>query len=114
MPPKNSEKIFAGKKMGCHYMKQEEINSLIVAKAKENKTVVRLKGGDPFVFGRGGEEIEALKKADIPYAVIPGITSAIAAAEYAGIPVTHRNLSRSFHVITGPYGTGQRCAFGKL
>lgn len=99
--PKNSEKIFAGKKMGCHYMKQEEINSLIIKKAKENKTVVRLKGGDPFVFGRGGEEAEALKAENIPYCLIPGITSAIGAAEYAGIPVTHRGVSRSFHVITG-------------
>jgi uroporphyrinogen III methyltransferase/synthase len=107
LAPKDSEKIFAGKKMGCHYMPQEEINSLIIKKANENKTVVRLKGGDPFVFGRGGEEIEVLKKADIPYAVIPGITSAIAAAEYVGIPVTHRNLSRGFHVITGHTAQGR-------
>lgn len=95
------EKIYAGKRSGRHYMKQEEINDLIVSKAKEGKTVVRLKGGDPFVFGRGGEEISALMEHKIPFDEVPGITSAIAIPAEAGIPVTHRGLSRSLHIITG-------------
>lgn len=95
------EKIYVGKRGGRHYIKQEEITSLIVSKAKEGKTVVRLKGGDPFVFGRGGEEIQALIENRIPFDEVPGITSAIAIPAEAGIPVTHRGLSRSFHVITG-------------
>lgn len=99
--PETSEKIYVGKEVGSHSFHQEEINEIIVKKALEGKRVVRLKGGDPFVFGRGGEEILALQKACIPYEVIPGITSAIAAAAYAGIPVTHRGVSQSFHVITG-------------
>lgn len=99
--PPNCEKIYVGKVVGNHSFQQEDINEIIVKKALEGKRVVRLKGGDPFVFGRGGEEIISLKEAGIPYEVIPGITSAIAAATYAGIPVTHRGMSRSFHVITG-------------
>lgn len=99
--PVACEKIYVGKEVGNHSWKQEEINELLVKKALEGKRVVRLKGGDPFVFGRGGEEVLTLKEADIPYEVIPGITSAIAAAAYAGIPVTHRGVSQSFHVITG-------------
>ena len=95
------EKIYAGKRGGSHYMKQEEISQLIVDKANEGKTVVRLKGGDPFVFGRGGEEIMALKENNIPFDELPGITSAIAIPAEAGIPITHRGMSRSFHVITG-------------
>lgn len=99
--PKECEKIYVGKEVGIHSRKQPEINEIIVKKALEGKRVVRLKGGDPFVFGRGGEEVLALQEASIPYEVIPGITSAIAAATYAGIPITHRGISRSFHVITG-------------
>lgn len=95
------EKIYVGKRMGVHSKKQEEINALLVEKAKEGRRVVRLKGGDPFVFGRGGEEILALKKAGIEVHEIPGITSAIAVPAAAGIPVTNRKMSRSFHVITG-------------
>lgn len=95
------EKIYVGKRSGYHSMKQEEINQVIVKKALEHKNVVRLKGGDSFVFGRGGEEILAMEKEGIPYMVIPGVTSAIAAPECAGIPVTHRGASQSFHVITG-------------
>ncbi len=94
-------KIYVGKQAGCHYKKQEEINAILVECAKNHKIVVRLKGGDPFVFGRGGEEIEALTAQGIPYEVIPGITSSVAVPECAGIPVTHRGISRSFHVITG-------------
>ena len=95
------EKVYVGKRNGKHSMKQEEINTLLVEKAKTGKRVVRLKGGDPFVFGRGGEEILALKQEHIPVEEVPGITSSIAVPAAAGIPVTHRKLSRSFHVITG-------------
>lgn len=95
------EKIYVGKEAGKHYKKQEEINEILISCAKRHEIVVRLKGGDPFVFGRGGEEIDALNRYGIPYEVIPGITSAVAVPECAGIPVTHRGVSRSFHVITG-------------
>lgn len=95
------EKIYVGKEAGKHYKRQEEISAILVACAKTHNLVVRLKGGDSFVFGRGGEEIEALTEYNIPYEVIPGVTSAVAVPECAGIPVTHRGLSRSFHVITG-------------
>ena len=94
-------KVYVGKRAGRHSMKQEEINRLLVELGKEGLYVVRLKGGDPFVFGRGGEEALALAAEGIPYEIIPGVTSAVAVPECAGIPVTHRSLSRSFHVITG-------------
>lgn len=95
------EKIYVGKTPGNHTMLQEEINQLLIQKASIYPIIVRLKGGDPFVFGRGGEEVLALKQHGIAYEVIPGVTSAIAAATYAGIPITHRGSSQSFHVITG-------------
>ena len=94
------ERIYVGKQAGRHYMKQGEINGLLVRLAEQGKRVVRLKGGDPFVFGRGGEEILALKEAGISWEIVPGVTSAVAVPECAGIPVTHRDLSRSFHVMT--------------
>lgn len=97
----NAEKICVGKRSGTHSESQENINRLMVEKAREDKTVVRLKGGDPFVFGRGGEEIIALNESGIPFDIIPGISSAIAVPELAGIPVTHRLSSRSVHIITG-------------
>lgn len=96
-----TEMIYVGKSPQRHTLKQEEINNLLVANALEGKTVTRLKGGDPFVFGRGGEEAEALYKAGIPFEVVPGVTSAIAVPTYAGIPVTHRGLASNFAVITG-------------
>jgi uroporphyrinogen III methyltransferase/synthase len=96
-----AEMIYVGKKAAAHSMSQEQINALLIEKALEGKRVVRLKGGDPFVFGRGGEECEALAAAGIPFEVVPGITAAIAAAAYAGIPVTHRDLNSSFTIITG-------------
>ncbi|MFV0503313.1 MAG: uroporphyrinogen-III C-methyltransferase [Lachnospirales bacterium] len=99
---KNScKKIYVGKSVGNHTIDQEEINNIIVQEALKNNIVVRLKGGDPFVFGRGGEEILKLKENNIPYKIIPGVTSAIAGLGYAGIPITHRGISRGFHVITG-------------
>lgn len=93
--------IYVGKKEGTHTLPQDEINRLIVQKALEGKTVTRLKGGDPFIFGRGGEEAEALTVHDIPFEIVPGVTSAIAAAAYAGIPVTHRNLTSTLAFVTG-------------
>ncbi len=95
------EKIYVGKRYGCHSRGQLEINALLIKKAREGKTVVRLKGGDPYVFGRGGEEFMALRDAGIRCEVIPGITSAIAVPAAAGIPVTHRGLSDSVTVVTG-------------
>lgn len=98
--PAAAEKRYMGKRRGHHSASQVEICNLLIAKAREGKTVVRLKGGDPFVFGRGGEEMLALQKAGIPCEEIPGISSAIAIPAEAGIPVTHRGLSQSIHIIT--------------
>ncbi len=98
---KDAEKIYVGKKEGTHTLSQEEINCLLIEKAKEGKIVARLKGGDPFLFGRGGEEAEELAKEDISFEIIPGITSAIAVPAYAGIPVTHRDYTSTLAIITG-------------
>ena len=96
-----AELIYAGKRSKDHAMPQEEINELLVAKARTGKRVVRLKGGDPYVFGRGGEEAQALAAAKIPFEVVPGVSSVIAAPGYAGIPLTHREHCSSFTVFTG-------------
>ena len=96
-----AEKICVGKTATHHTREQDDINQLLVEKAKEGKVVVRLKGGDPFVLGRGGEEAEALVQEHIPFEVVPGVSSAVAAPAYAGIPVTYRGLASSFAVITG-------------
>lgn len=98
---KDAEFVYAGKRGGHHEMSQEEINQAIISKALENKIVCRLKGGDPFIFGRGGEEAEALASKGIEFEIVPGISSAIAVPAYAGIPLTHRKYSSSFAVITG-------------
>jgi uroporphyrinogen III methyltransferase / synthase len=99
--PDTAEIIYAGKKAGAHTLTQDEINALLVEKAREGKQVVRLKGGDPFVFGRGAEEAQALAAAKVPFAVVPGITSAIAGPAYAGIPVTHRGKNSHVTFFTG-------------
>ena len=104
--PENAEIICVGKRAGKHSAAQDEINAILVGKALDGHTVARLKGGDPFVFGRGGEEITELQKHGIAYEVIPGISSPIAVPELAGIPVTHRKTSRSFHVITAHTADG--------
>ena len=99
--PESAKRIYVGKKAGEHYKTQDEINELIIAQARENENVVRLKGGDPFVFGRGGEEILALMENDIKFEVIPGVTSAIGAPTSLGLPVTHRALATSVTIVTG-------------
>ncbi|MCW4007820.1 MAG: uroporphyrinogen-III C-methyltransferase [Candidatus Bathyarchaeota archaeon] len=99
--PEKAEKIYVGKSAGKHELSQEKINELLVSKALEGKKVVRLKGGDPFLFGRGGEEAEALAEKRIDFEVVPGVTSAIAAPAYAGIPLTHRDYASSVAIVTG-------------
>jgi uroporphyrinogen III methyltransferase / synthase len=99
--PETTEIIYAGKKAGAHTLEQNEINALLVERAREGKQVVRLKGGDPFLFGRGGEEAQALAAAGMPFEVVPGVTSAIAAPAYAGIPVTHRGMTSHVTFFTG-------------
>jgi uroporphyrinogen III methyltransferase/synthase len=95
------EKIYAGKSSSRHTLTQDEINNLLLARAQEGKQVVRLKGGDPYVFGRGGEEAQILAEAGVPFEVVPGVTSAIAAPAYAGIPVTHRDHASTVTFVTG-------------
>lgn len=99
--PADKECIYVGKRSGNHAVPQEGINQILLEQALAGKKVLRLKGGDPFVFGRGGEELELLAEHDIAFEIVPGITSAVAVAAYAGIPITHRDFTSSFHVITG-------------
>ncbi len=112
-----AEKIYVGKKGGDHTLPQGEINQLIIAKAREGKAVARLKGGDPFIFGRGGEEAEELAEAGIPFEVVPGVTSAIAVPAYAGIPLTHRDYTSTVAFVTGhedPTKEGSKIAWDKI
>ncbi|MEM8501851.1 MAG: uroporphyrinogen-III C-methyltransferase [Cyanobacteria bacterium P01_D01_bin.1] len=102
-----AERIHAGKRRGRHSMSQTEITQLLLRKAQEQAVVVRLKGGDPFVFGRGGEEMADLMAAGVPVEVVPGITAGIAAPAYAGIPVTHRGYSSSVTFVTGHESAGK-------
>jgi uroporphyrin-III C-methyltransferase len=101
MAPAQAERVFVGKRTGFHEIPQEQITNLIIQKAKMGGVVVRLKGGDPFIFGRGGEEVEALSAEGISFEVIPGISSSVAAPMYAGIPLTHRDYAASVAIITG-------------
>src|ERR1700751_520505 len=101
LSPKTAEIIYGGKRSKDHAIPQDELNGLLVAKAREGKTVVRLKGGDPYIFGRGGEEAAELAEANIAFEVVPGISSIVAGPNYAGIPITHRDHCSSFTVITG-------------
>jgi uroporphyrinogen III methyltransferase / synthase len=99
--PADALRVFAGKHAGAHCLPQARINALLVEQARLGRVVVRLKGGDPFVFGRGGEEALALASAGVPFEVVPGVSAAVAVPAYVGIPVTHRGLASSFAVVTG-------------
>lgn len=101
LAPKVAKKVYVGKRSGKHEVPQDKINELLVKAASEARTVVRLKGGDPFLFGRGGEEAEVLQENGIDFELVPGVTSAIATPEYAGIPLTHRDYASSVAVVTG-------------
>jgi uroporphyrin-III C-methyltransferase len=101
MAPEKAEKIFVGKRTGLHEVPQDQITNIIIEKAKEGGKVVRLKGGDPFIFGRGGEEAEALVAEGIEFEIVPGVSSSVAAPMYAGIPLTHRDYAASVAIITG-------------
>src|SRR6185295_10816109 len=99
--PKSAEIIYAGKRAKEHVIPQDELNRLLIEKAKAGKTVVRLKGGDPYVFGRGGEEAEELADAGVPFEVVPGVSSFVAVPNYGGVPLTHRNFCSKLTLITG-------------
>ena len=101
MIPKRAEKMYVGRDVGDDYKHQDTTNDMMVKFAKKNKNVVRLKGGDPFIFGRGGEEAEFLRKHKVKYEIIPGITSGMGSAEYSGIPLTHREYASSVVFVTG-------------
>jgi uroporphyrin-III C-methyltransferase len=113
--PDRAEKIYVGKEAGKHVVPQEKIAALLVEKALAGKNVVRLKGGDPFIFGRGGEEAEALAENQIAFEVVPGVSSAVVAPMYAGIPLTHRDFASSVAIVTGHQaGEGERAVDWRL
>jgi uroporphyrin-III C-methyltransferase len=106
LAPRTAERVYVGKEPGRRATSQERISELLVTRARAGSIVVRLKGGDPFVFGRGGEEALACARAGVAFEVVPGVSSAVAAPAYAGIPVTHRGMARSFAVVTGSTAHG--------
>ena len=108
--PEGAVKINVGKEASRHPVPQEQINRILLEQAQQGHNVVRLKGGDPFLFGRGGEELELLAEHRIPFEEVPGITSAIAAPAYGGIPVTHRDCCSSLHIVTGHQRAGKELA----
>jgi uroporphyrin-III C-methyltransferase len=112
--PASAEVVYAGKEPGRSAMPQEEISALLVARARTGAEVVRLKGGDPFVFGRGGEEALACAAAGVRFEVVPGVSSAVAAPAFAGIPVTHRGLAQSFAVVTGSTAHGDEVDLARV
>jgi uroporphyrin-III C-methyltransferase len=114
LAPRTARRIYAGKEPGRAAMPQVEIDGLVVDLALAGHVVARLKGGDPFVFGRGGEEALACSRAGVPFEVVPGVTSAIAAPAYAGIPVTHRGIAKSFAVVTGSTAHGDDVDLGPV
>ncbi|MFC1852919.1 uroporphyrinogen-III C-methyltransferase [candidate division CSSED10-310 bacterium] len=109
LAPENAELIYVGKRPGEHYRKQDEINQIIIEKARAGKTIIRLKGGDPLVFGRGAEEALVMAAADIQFEIIPGVTAAVATSAYAGIPLTHRDWTSSVALITGHEAPDKTC-----
>jgi uroporphyrin-III C-methyltransferase len=110
----DAERVYVGKEPGRSATPQEEISKLLVTHALAGRSVVRLKGGDPFVFGRGGEEALACARAGVPFEVVPGVSSAVAAPAFAGIPVTHRGLARSFAVVTGSTAHGDEVDLARV